>query len=289
MAMSNSPRSLESGVASDLPPQSKNTASTRSPAPAFNRTPSATNRRHASDIEHTMRRPFLSPTLLSALLALNAATFSAPATADSNTAEAKAKSDADAEKKAAEWVGSLKLGDAAKETRVTEVIATHLKTIRDWHNEHPFTTVPAGINPVTGNPLSQLDRQMIANSALPKTVHENLMTGLRKDRTPEQVEAVLDKFTVGKVAFTLKGYHAIVPDLTAGEEKTILGFLQQAREQAVDYKNMNQISAIFEIYKTKSEQSLNANGRDWKKLYQAYTDAIKAKKAADANAPTPKQ
>ena len=63
--------------------------------------------------------------------------------------DAKAKSDADQEKKAAEWVTSLTLNDAAKETRLKEVIATHLKTIRDWHNEHPFTTVPAGINPVT--------------------------------------------------------------------------------------------------------------------------------------------
>lgn len=79
-----------------------------------------------------------------------------------------------------------------------------------------------------------------------------------------------------------QSYHAIVPDLTAEEEKTILGFLKQAREEAVDYKNMTQISAIFEIYKTKSEQHLNSNGRDWKKLYKAYTDAAKAKKAEAA-------
>lgn len=206
-----------------------------------------------------------------------------PATTASAEADAaKARSDTDNEKKAAEWVAALKLGDAAKERRVTEVIATHLKTIRDWHNEHPFTTVPAGINPVTGKPLSQLDRQMIADSALPRSVHENLMAGLRKDLSEEQVEAILDKHTVGKVAFTLKGYHAIVPDLTAVEEKTILGFLKQAREAAMDYKNMNQISAIFEIYKTKSEQYLNGNGRDWKQLYKTYTDAIKAKKAEAA-------
>jgi len=83
----------------------------------------------------------------------------------------------------------------------------------------------------------------------------------------------------------MKGYKAIVPDLTAEEEKAILGFLKQAREEAVDYKNMNQISAIFEIYKTKSEQYLNSNGRDWKKLYKAYTDAVKAKKAAAAKQP----
>lgn len=213
------------------------------------------------------------------------AASSAPASAPSISADAKAKSDAEAVKKAGDWVASLKLEDSAKAARVTEVVATHLKTIRDWHNEHPFTTVPAGINPVTGTPLSQLDRQVIANSAIPKSVHENLMAGLRKDLAAEQVEAILDKYTVGKVAFTMKGYQAIVPDLTKTEEETILKFLKQAREEAVDYKNMNQISAIFEIYKTKSEQYLNSNGRSWKALYKAYTDAAKAKKAAGTNAP----
>lgn len=203
---------------------------------------------------------------------------SSPATPIDN----KAKSDIDQEKKAAEWAASLKLNDPAKEKAVAEVIATHLKTIRDWHNDHPFSTVPAGINPATGNKLSELDRQVIANSAMPASVHQNLMAGLRQNLTEEQVEQVLDKYTVGKVAFTMAGYKSIVPDLTADEEAKILSYLKQAREQAVDYKNMNQISAIFEIYKTKCEQYLNSNGRNWHQLYKAYTDAVKAKKAAAA-------
>jgi hypothetical protein len=203
------------------------------------------------------------------------------------TAEAKAKSDADQGKKATEWVGSLELGDPAKQARLKEVVLTHLKAVRDWHNEHPFTTVPAGINPATGTPLTNLDRQLIADSALPKSVHENLMTGLRNDLKEGQVEAILDKYTVGKVAFTMNGYRAIVPNLTKEEESTILQFLERAREEAVDYKNMNEISAIFEIYKTKSEQYLNSNGRNWKALYKAYTEAVKAKKAA-ASQPTAK-
>lgn len=184
------------------------------------------------------------------------------------------------QKRAAEWVSGLKLEDSAKAARVSAVVATHLKATRDWHNEHPATNVAAGINPVTGKKLSELDRQMIADSALPKSVHENLMTGLQKDLSAEQVAAVLDKYTVGKVAFTLNGYRAIVPDLKPEEEKTILVFLEEAREQAVDFKNMKEISAIFEIYKTKSEQYLNANGRNWKQLYKKYTDEVKAKKAA---------
>lgn len=205
----------------------------------------------------------------------------AQATANVQVPDADAKANAENEKKAGEWVTSLNLNDAAKEARVKAVVSTHLKAIRDWNNEHPFTTVPAGINPVTGIRLSELDRQVIANSAMPASVHESLMTGLRQDLNEEQVALILDKYTIGKVAFTMGGYKAIVPNMTAEEEAKIEDFLKQAREQAVDYKNMKQISAIFEIYKTKSEQYLNSNGRSWKQMYKDYTDAAKAKKAAD--------
>jgi hypothetical protein len=236
--------------------------------------------------------PLLRVTLLAGLFSVTGAfAQTVPASTDSDAAAkaaaAIAKSDADADKKAAGWVASLKLADPAREARVQAVISAHLKAVRDWHNAHPLDTVPAGTNAATGKPLNNLDRQLIADGAMPKTVHEALMTGLRADLTPAQVEAILDKYTIGKVAFTLAGYHAIVPDLTPGEEATILGFLKQAREEAVDYKNVNQISAIFEIYKTKSEQYLNSQGRDWKKLFKAYVDSVKAKKAADAAAKTP--
>ena len=127
-----------------------------------------------------------------------------------------------------------------------------------------------------------MDRQIIACSAIPKSLNEDLMSGLRKDLTEDQVEAILDKYTVGKVAFTLKGYHAIVPDLTKQEEEVILANLKQAREHAIDFENMKQISAIFEIYKTKCEQYLNSNGRNWHELFKAYVAKVKAEKAAKA-------
>ena len=214
----------------------------------------------------------------------NPSTSNAPVGAAIPPVTAQAKSDADASKKAGDWVDSLKLNDPVKEARVTEVIVTHLKTIRDWHNEHPYTTVPAGINTVTGKPLSQLDRQIIANSAMPKSVHENLMAGLRQDLTAGQVEAVLDKYTVGKVAFTMNGYHGIIPDMTKEEEAFIMTQLKQAREEAVDYKNMDQISTIFKIHKTRIEQYLNDNGRNWKLMYKAFVASLKTKKAG-TNAP----
>jgi len=229
-------------------------------------------------------RIFIASIVAATLISFNGYSQTTPVQKTEMSAEQKIKSDTDQENKAAEWVASLSLNNAAKETRVKEIIATHLKTIRDWHNEHSFSTVPAGINPLTGNKLSDLDRQIIANSAMPETVHKNLMDGLRKELSEEQVEAILDKHTVGKVVFTMNAYKAIVPNLTAEEEATLLKNLKQAREQAMDYKNMNQISAIFEIYKTKNEQYLNSNGRSWKQMYKDFTNATKMKKAAEAEA-----
>jgi hypothetical protein len=128
-----------------------------------------------------MKKCLIACLLFICSICFSAFVYGQTAVSETKAADAKAKSDLEQEKKAAEWVASLNLNDAAKETRVKELIATHLKTIRDWHNEHPPSTVPAGINPVTGQRLSDLDRQVIANSAMPKSVHENLMAGFRKD------------------------------------------------------------------------------------------------------------
>jgi hypothetical protein len=188
--------------------------------------------------------------------------------------------DNELQNKAAGWVASLQLADKTKAARVQDAIVLHLTAVRDWHNSHPATEVPAGINPATGNSLSELDRQVIICSAKPKAVRQNLMSALKADLDSTQVEMILDKYTVGKVAFTLQGYKAIVPDLTAKEETEILKNLRQARSMAIDFKNMNEISAIFEIYKTKCEQYLNNNGRNWRQLFKTYVDKVKAEKEA---------
>lgn len=191
-----------------------------------------------------------------------------------------AQADTALESKASGWVASLQLNDNRKAEKVRAAVAAHLTAVKDWHNSHSYTLVPEGINPANGNKLSDLDRDIIICSAKPRSIHDNLMNVLKAELDSVQVEAILDKYTVGKVDFTLKGYKAIVPDLTAKEEAEILKNLKQAREQAIDYKNMKEISAIFEIYKTKCEQYLNNNGRNWRQLYKAYTDKIKAEKAA---------
>ena len=187
-------------------------------------------------------------------------------------------------KKATGWVANLKLNDQAKEERLTKVIATHLAAIREWHNTHGNMIPDGAINPTTGKKLSAMDRMVIADSSQPASIRQALLDGLNADLTPEQVEQVLDMYTVGKVAFTMKAYKEIVPDMTAEDEKVLMDNLKQARLMAIDYKNMKQISAIFEIFKTKNEQYFTNSGRDWRTMYRAYSNKLKAQKEAQQKA-----
>lgn len=180
--------------------------------------------------------------------------------------------------KARIWADSLHLGDADKTERVRQLIYTHLTAVRDWHNAH-VDDCPAGINPRTGEPLRPVDRQIIADAAQPKSYHEDLMKGLRADLTEEQVEQILDMYTVGKVAFTLNGYRQIVPNMTADEEAFCLARLKEAREMSIDYKYMKEISEIFGIAKDKCEAYFNTHGRNWREMYKAYYDKTKKQKA----------
>jgi len=187
-------------------------------------------------------------------------------------------------KKATGWVANLKLNDQAKEERLTKVIATHLAAIREWHNTHGNMIPDGAINPTTGKKLSAMDRMVIADSSQPASIRQALLDGLNADLTPEQVEQVLDMYTIGKVAFTMKAYKEIVPDMTAEDEKVLMDNLKQARLMAIDYKNMKQISAIFEIFKTKNEQYFTNSGRDWRTMYRAYSNKLKAQKEAQQKA-----
>lgn len=182
-------------------------------------------------------------------------------------------------KKAQEIIASLNLTDEKAANIATTAVYNHRRAVRDWHNTHPYTIIPEK-DKATGKTLNKVEREMMADKMIPATVHERLLKDLNRVLTPEQVEAVFDAYTVGKVAFTMKGYYAIVPDLTDAEAKVLEGYLKQAREEALECKSMKAISQVFEIYKTKCEQYLNTNGRSWKQLFKAYTDKRKAEKAA---------
>lgn len=185
-------------------------------------------------------------------------------------------------KKSQEIIAALDLTDEKAANLATTAVYNHRRAVRDWHNTHPYTIIPE-VDQATGRKLSKVEREMMADKSIPESVHARLLKDLNRVLTPEQVERVFDGYTVGKVAFTMKGYYAIVPDLTDEEARVIEGYLKQAREEALECKSMKAISQVFEVYKSKCEQYLNSNGRNWRQLFKDYVNKRNAEKKAKKN------
>lgn len=185
-------------------------------------------------------------------------------------------------KKSQEIIAALNLTDEKAANLATTAVYNHRRAVRDWHNTHPYTIIPE-VDQATGRKLSKVEREMMADKSIPASVHARLLKDLNRVLTPEQVEQVFDGYTVGKVAFTMKGYYAIVPDLTDEEARVIEGYLKQAREEALECKSMKAISQVFEVYKSKCEQYLNSNGRNWRQLFKDYVNKRNAEKKAKKN------
>jgi Protein of unknown function (DUF3826) len=160
-----------------------------------------------------------------------------------------AASDAALNKRVDAIVDSLDLKDAAKQERIRSVIATDLRAVRDAHN--------AGL---------QLD----------PSVHQKFIAGLQADLTPDQIESVKNQLTANKLPITFKAYHQIIPNLKPADDAKILASLQQAREQSLDMKNVDEMTPIFKKYKTEIEHYLDQQGYDWDTSYKAFVDSQKS-------------
>jgi hypothetical protein len=160
-----------------------------------------------------------------------------------------AASDAALNRRVTGIVDTLDLKDAAKQERIRDVITADLRAVRDAHN--------AGL---------QLD----------PAVHQKFIAGLQADLTPDQIESVKNQLTANKLPITYKVYHQILPNLKPADDAKILDSLQQAREQSLDVKNVDEMTPIFKKYKTEIEHYLEEQGYDWNASYKAFVDNRKS-------------
>ncbi len=91
-------------------------------------------------------------------------------------------------------------------------------------------------------------------------LHQQFLSKLAENLTPEQVEQVKDKMTYGKVQFTYAGYLAAYPDLPQANRDRILELLKEAREDAMDGGSAAEKTAIFQKYKGKINNYLSKQG-----------------------------
>ena len=186
--------------------------------------------------------------IIAALTLLSAATFAAETNATS--AEAEAKYTRAIEGRTAAILKILALNDTNKIAHVHDAIIAQYRALNAWHNANdPKLKAARGDT----NAIAQIRSSL-------HTLHKDFLARLAQDLTPEQVDAVKDKMTYGKVQFTFRGYITQYPNLSEANKEKILELLKEARELAMDGGSAEEKTAVFQKYKGKINNYLSKQG-----------------------------
>jgi hypothetical protein len=170
-------------------------------------------------------------------------TNSAPAATD----QVEAKYTRAIEGRTADILKVLNLSDSNKVVAVHDIVIAQYRALNAWHSENDAKLKAARSDT---NVVAQIHASLI-------TLHNDFLSKLAENLTPEQIEQVKDKMTYGKVQFTFAGYVSQYPNLSDENKKEILRLLKEAREQAMDGGSAAEKTAIFQRYKGKINNYLS--------------------------------
>ena len=172
--------------------------------------------------------------------------------ADTNTTsgQIEAKYTAAIEGRTADILKVLDLNDTGKSAKIHDVIIAHYRALNAWHSENDAKLKAARTDP---NAVAQIHATLTV-------LHNDFLSELANNLTPEQIEKVKDKMTYGKVQFTFAGYVTQYPDLSETNKAEILKLLKQAREEAMDGGSAAEKTAVFKKYKGRINNYLSQQG-----------------------------
>jgi len=179
---------------------------------------------------------------------LTCATFAAGT--NSNPEQAEANYTKAIEGRTAEILKTLELSDTNKIARVHDIIIAQYRALNAWHDANDAKLKAAKSDT---NAVAQIESSL-------KAIHNQFLAKLAENLTPEQIEAVKDKMTYGKVQFTFKGYMVEHPNLPEAQQQKVLELLKEARELAMDGGSSEEKTAIFNKYKGKINNYLAKQG-----------------------------
>jgi hypothetical protein len=172
----------------------------------------------------------------------------------------------------------LKLDDPAKVDRVREILINQYRSLRAIHDarDEKLKSVPK-------EDKASAEEVRAEAAAKLKPLHDEFLSKLAVELTPEQVTAIKEKMTYNKVQVTFKAYSAYLPQMTDEERGKVLAWLEEAREEAIDGGSSEEKSRIFDKYKGRINNYLASRGYD---LKQAEKDFFARQKAAAAEKAT---
>ena len=162
-------------------------------------------------------------------------------------------------------VDALGISDDLRAENVRNIIANRYFLLNDIHTEYD-KTVKFAKDSLQGKERDKV-RQEAANRRDAELYkhHFELQTALSTYLNEEQIEAVKDGMTYGRVQRDYKAQCEMIPSLTPEERAQVLLWLKEAREFAMDAGDSKQKHAWFDKYRGRTNNWLSARGYDLKK------------------------
>ena len=222
------------------------------------------------------------------VLACSAPAMSAAPAESSDAAAAATDVEAqytkDLNKRGDDTIAALKLDDAAKAERVKQLVMNQYRSLRTLHDARD-----AKLKEIGKDDKAAIDKAKADTEAAIKPLHDEFVSKLSAELTPEQVEIVKDKMTMGKVKNDFGAFCDMLPDLTDAQKQYILTQLKEAREIAMDKGSAKEKHDVFGKYRGRINNYLSKEGYDLKqatKDWAARRDA-RANQAKQAGATQP--
>ena len=152
-------------------------------------------------------------------------------------------------------VDGLGLTDAQKAENVRNIIANRYFLLNDIHSKYD-------------------KNQQDARDAELYKHHFELASALALYLTEEQIDAVKDGMTFGRLKRDYKAQLEMIPSLTDEEKAQILIWLREAREYAMDAAYSKGKHFWFDKYRGRTNNWLSARGYDLKKERDAWMKRI---------------
>ncbi len=143
-------------------------------------------------------------------------------------------------------VNTLGLNDAQVAENVRNIIANRYFLLNDIHSKYDKTQQDA------------LQADLYKH-------HFELASALAQYLTEEQIEAVKDGMTFGRLKRDYQATQDMIPSLSEYEKKQVLIWLKEAREYAMDAADSKGKHFWFDKYRGRTNNWLSARGYDLKK------------------------
>ena len=160
-------------------------------------------------------------------------------------------------------VDGLNLGDANKEENVRNIIANRYFLLNDIHAKYDKKTQEDAL-------YAELYKH-----------HFELASALTLYLNEEQIDAVKDGMTYGRLKRDYNAQLEMIPTLKEEEKAQILVWLREAREYAIDAADSKGKHFWFDKYRGRTNNWLSSRGYDLKKERDAWMKRTEEQKAKE--------